>query len=331
MDHANHNAPHVADVIQSALDSAKSLITIARPTQRESQTIMGGTFSALAVGAPEGTAKSMIELLTRLETLWSRFLNNSEISRLNHSEGKALTVSVETIALVDALIDGWKSTNGVFDPTTLPLTLAHGFNTSRIDESKRTSLPPSAQWPGDVAGIKIDRTAMTVALPLGTTLDAGGMGKGLAADMAVAYAMSQGAEGAMVSANGDVVVDGASPDGNSWRIGIEHPLDHESHIAQVRLTKGAVVTSSRSIQAWEYQGKKQHHLIDVGTGEAAATEILSATVIAATGASAEAQAKLPFMMDLEKAFTLITSLGSEVAAVDEHMMMHTSTGWERYL
>lgn len=331
MDHANHNAPHVADVIQSALDSAKALTTVGRPTQRASQIIMGGTFHVLAVGAPDKTADSMIELLTRLELLWSRFLTESEISRLNHSEGKPIKVSTETMVLVDALIAGWKTTRGIFDPTTLPLTLAHGFTSSRIDNSKQTTLPPSAQWPGDVYGIEIDRTAMTVTLPLGTTLDAGGMGKGLAADLAVACAMAQGAEGAMVSANGDVVVDGASPDGNSWRIGIEHPLDPDSQIAQVRLTKGAVVTSSRSIQTWEHNGKKQHHLIDPETGEAATTEILSSTVIAASGAAAEAQAKLPFMMDLETAFTLITSLGSQVAAVDEHMMMHTSSGWERYL
>jgi len=292
---------------------------------------MGGTFHVLAVGAPDGTARSMVELLKKLESLWSRFLPTSEISKLNLSEGATIKVGTETILLIDALIAGWTSTAGAFDPTTLPLTVAHGYGASRIDDTHVTTIPASAKWPGDVAGIKIDRMAMTVTLPVGTTLDAGGIGKGLAADLAVAHAMEQGAEGAMVSANGDVVVDGASPDGNSWRIGIEHPLDHENQIAQIRLTKGAVITSSRAIQVWEHDGRQQHHLIDVATGQSADTEILSATVVSSSGAAGEVQAKLPFMMNLEKAFTLITSLGSEVAAVDENMMMHTSTGWERYL
>jgi len=80
-----------------------------------------------------------------------------------------------------------------------------------------------------------------------------------------------------------------------------------------------------------HKGADQHHLIDAATGKAARTPILRATVIASSGAIAEVQAKLPFVMDLEQSFLEITQHGSQVAAVDESMMMHTSSGWERYL
>lgn len=331
MDRESLNSSIVADVISSAIDSAKLLTTIARPTISREVLVMGGKFQLTVVGGDNNMVDEMAAYLIRLESLWSRFDPHSEISELNNSEGASVHVHPETMVLVEALIDGWSITGGKFDPTTLPVTVANGFATSRIDAERTTVLPTSAVWPGEMQGIRLNKSKSTVTLPRGTTLDAGGIGKGLAADMTVALAMQLGATGAMVSANGDVVVDGESPDGNSWRIGIEHPLNPELEIGQVRLTKGAVVTSSRTRQVWMHKGADQHHLIDAATGKAARTPILSATVIASSGAIAEVQAKLPFVMDLEQSFLEITQHGSQVAAVDESMMMHTSSGWERYL
>lgn len=313
-----------------AVDIATELTEIVRPSETRETRIMGGPFAVTVVGGRTGLVDEVVTFIRDLERKWSRFIADSEIMQLNWAEGKPVAVSKETIQLVNKLIEGYKLTGGIFDPTSLPLTLANGYTTSTSSKAF-TRLPPTAVWPGDIDGIAIDLTKQTVTLPLGTTLDAGGMGKGLAADMAVAFGMREGAGGVLVSANGDVVVDGLSTDGPAWRIGIEHPTDESLEIAQVQIVRGAVITSSRVYHTWKESKQEKHHLIDVKSGKSAHTKALSATVIAGSGARAEALAKIPFMMDIEDSVNLIDSLGAAVCVVDEEMFQYTNENWEIYL
>lgn len=313
-----------------AVSTATELTEIVRPSETSHAKIMGGPFQVTVVNARPGLADEVLDFIRSLEKKWSRFIADSEIMKLNWAEGKPVRVSAETIVLVEKLIEGFKLTSGIFDPTSLPLTLANGYTTSTSTKAI-TRLPESARYPGDVVGIVIDRVNQAVTLPLGTTLDAGGLGKGLAADMAVAFAMKEGASGVLVSANGDIVVDGDSTDGNCWRIGIEHPTDATAEVEQVKLVRGAVITSSRVYHAWKEKQQTKHHLIDVKTGRSAQTKALTATVIAGSGARAEALAKIPFMMDIENGIELIDSLGAAVCVIDEEMYQYTNENWEIYV
>lgn len=313
-----------------AIDAATELTEIVRPSETVNAKVMGGPFEVTVVSGRTGLAEELIDFIRGLEKKWSRFIADSEIMKLNWAEGKATRVSPETLVLVEKLVEGYKLTNGIFDPTSLPLTLANGYTTSTSSKAI-TLLPNTARYPGDVAGIFIDRTNQAVTLPIGTTLDAGGLGKGLAADMAVNLAMSEGAAGVLVSANGDIVVAGDSTDGNCWRIGIEHPTDESAEVEQVKLVRGAVITSSRVYHAWKENQQAKHHLIDVKTGQSAKTRALTVTVIAGSGARAEALAKIPFMMGIEEGVELIDSLGAAVCVIDEEMYQYTNENWEIYL
>lgn len=320
-----------SELARGAIKAAQDLTTNVRPHVSETSQIMGGHFAVTLVGAGTKLVQQVIAYLQNLETLWSRFLATSEIAQLNNAPGSPVKVSPETLTLVQLLIDGSRLTGGLFDPTTLPLTLSNGYATSHVDPSRTTVLPDSAIWPGDIESIVINDVNSTVMLPIGTTLDPGGLGKGLAADLAVDYAMSQGASGALVSASGDVRVAGLSPDGRSWRIGIEHPLDKHIEIAQVHISDGAVVTSSQMTNRWKTDAGETHHIIDTRTGKSAQTEVLSASVISAQAALGEVLAKLAFLVPIEEAISQIVANGAQVCVVDANMMMHTSAGWDAYL
>ena len=313
-----------------AVGAATELTEIVRPSETVQTRIMGGPFTITVVNGRSGLADEIVNFIRDLERKWSRFVADSEIMKLNWAEGKPIRVSAETIGLVEKLIDGYRFTNGLFDPTTLPLTLANGYTTSTSSKAI-TRLPETAVFPGNIDGIVIDRINNAVTLPLGTTLDAGGLGKGYAADLAAAFAMREGAAGVLVSANGDIVVDGDSTDGNCWRIGIEHPTDDTQEVSQVRLTRGAVITSSRVYHTWKEKQQVKHHIIDATTGQSAKTPALSATVIAGSGARAEALAKIPFLIDIEQGVELIDSLGAAVCVIDEEMYQYTNENWEIYL
>lgn len=333
MDQRSHSdlASDYSDIAREAIRAAEHFTTNVRPHVQKTAQIMGGHFAVTVVEGDSQIVDEVIGYLHNLEALWSRFLSTSEISQLNSSPGVPVKVSPQTLKLVQLLIAGFRLTNGLFDPTTLPLTLANGYISSHVDASRTTVLPESATWPGDIESIVINDANHTVTLPVGTTLDPGGLGKGLAADLAVELAMSRGAHGALVSANGDVRAAGLSPDGRSWRIGIEHPLEKHLEIAQVHISDGAVVTSSRMTNRWTTDAGDTHHIMDPKTGKSAQTEVLSATVVSAEAALGEVLAKLAFLLPIEEAVAMIVANSAQVCVVDVNMMMHTSDGWNEYL
>ena len=298
-----------------------------RSSSEANAVVMGGPFHVIVVGGSAGLAHDVVDYLSYLEQLWSRFLPDSEIMQLNWAEGQAVKVSPETIDMVKRMIEAFNETGGLFDPTTLPLTLRNGYTTSRLNESRVTLLPESARWPGKINEISIDAAKSTIRLPRGTTLDAGGIGKGLAADLGVEFALAQGASGALVSANGDVRVAGDPPEGELWRVGIEHPHDRSAEIDQLSFREGAVVTSSRVHNVWSRDGRELHHLLNPTTGEASVSDVLTASVFCRTAAQGEVLAKLAFMCDVQEAFQFVANAGAQMCIVDKDMKMHRSIGW----
>ena len=301
-----------AGVPSSARTHADSLRADRRPA-------MGGTASITLVGGPPQLLDDCFELLGELEQAWSRFREDSDVSRLNWSQGRPVRVRPCTARLVAELINAWALTDGDFDPTVLPRLVASGYDTSRVDASRRTILPETAAWPGDVAGIDI--AGLDIRLPLGTTLDPGGLGKGLAADMIAELALDRGADGVLAEVGGDLVVAGQAPDATAWTIGIDDPFTPAELLSVIRLARGSVATSSRLVRVWAGADGPAHHLIDPDTGVSAVTPTVTSTVIAGTGARAEALAKLAFLRDPDRLLDWLPRIGAAgliVAADQRH-------------
>jgi thiamine biosynthesis lipoprotein len=238
----------------------------------------------------------LAELLHRLETCWSRFLPDSDISRLNLAGGRAVAVDPSTITLVATMIQAWRVTEHRFDPTTLPALLEAGYRAS-IDDPRRITILPSGalhfdDGPADqptLDDVEIDPDAGTIRLPIGLSIDAGGIGKGLAADLAVARALHSDADGALVSIGGDIAADGRAPNGG-WQIVVAHPdLEHQP-VGIIAVTGGGVATSSTRSRRWQHEGVEHHHLIDPWTGTESTTDLATVTVVARSGWLAEAHA-----------------------------------------
>jgi FAD:protein FMN transferase len=81
--------------------------------------------------------------LCELERRWSRFLPESDISRLNASPEAFMLVSPDTVRLLVAMKEACLRTNGRYDPTMLSAIMAAGYSTS-IDGSGRRSCKPGA-------------------------------------------------------------------------------------------------------------------------------------------------------------------------------------------
>jgi thiamine biosynthesis lipoprotein len=321
VDPINNWASNIAaDALRAAHTPGGSVI-VAREIR-----VMGTSAHIVLVAGTEAMLDDLVDSAHFVEAKWSRFVADSDISRINHAEGEPTEVDAVTVALVMEMLAARRLTDGYYDPTILPRLLAEGYTHSRVDSSRVTTLPASARWPVDPAGTTV--AGSTVTLPIGMTLDPGGIGKGFAADVLVTRARELGALGALVEIGGDLRIDGTPPDGKHWRIGIDDPHNPGGHCAQVNLRDGAVATSSTQIRTWERDGETRHHLIDPVTGSSIDSDVVSVSVIAVSASIAEVVAKCGFLRPdfLEWAPTL----GTAALVVLRDGTIRQSDNWKDY-
>lgn len=265
-----------------------------------------------------------------LERVWSRFLPESEISRLNQTDGW-VEVSADTLTLLDHAMTAWWLTGGAFDPTILPSLVANGYAASRSESAGRTVLPGPARHgpaPGPT-GIEIDRIESRVRLPAEMAFDPGGIGKGLGADLVSQELITSGATAAMVAIGGDLRVAGRAPE--EWVVAVEDPCDPELILAELRLADGAVCTSSVRAKTWVEAGTPMHHLVDPRTGEPMDTSIVSATVVAGAGWLAEALCKAALLGDPPAALVFLESANAAGLLVDVDGLVWRTPSLERFV
>ena len=245
----------------------------------------------LIVNDPRDPAQipQTVDLLRRLESRWSRFLPDSDTTRINNGAGSPVTVAPETIELIQTMKQAWKLTQGRYDPTVLPALVSFGYATSRVDPASTTILPTGSHRMGAVDEVTVDRHHSTVTVPTDVALDPGGIGKGLAADAAVAFLLEGGAAGALVDIGGDLVAGGIAPDADGWRVDIEHPDQvGTTPLCRATIDQGGVATSSTRSRRWVQDGRTRHHAIDPATGAPSETDLATVTVFSTNGWRAEA-------------------------------------------
>jgi thiamine biosynthesis lipoprotein len=290
--------------------------------------VMGSSAVVIVVGGRPAHVRLAEARLRRLERLWSRFQPTSDLSRLNLAEGAPVPVAPESLDMVDHLVAAWHVTRGAFDPTLLPAQVAAGDAASRDDPRARTVLPASAMGPGDPAGIVTDHARGVARLPRGTAIDAGGLGKGLAADLTVAGIRAAGAAGALVSVGGDLCVDGRAPRG-AWSIAVEDPHDAAGAGPVLALVTGGVATSTPAARTWRSGDVEHHHLFSAATRAPAREPIASVTVATATAAWAEALTKVPFVLGAREGIAMLEDLAVAALVVTSDRSRLATAAWSR--
>jgi thiamine biosynthesis lipoprotein len=280
-----------------------------QPIERELR-VMGST----AILQVHGGTVEMLDRaefrLRELESLWSRFRSDSDITRANQAAGHPVVVHEDTLAIVSRALDAWRQTEGRFDLTMLPALLAAGYTRSTVDDSLAPIVPGTLI--GQSALVRFDYAASTITVPEFSAIDLGGIGKGFAADIVAEELMEAGAAGVVVNVGGDIAVLGRPADDPAgetlWIMGVEDPHHPPQHVAVFRLVTGGAATSGTAVRKWTTaDGSAAHHLIDPVDSQPARHGILSATVIANDAATAEVCATAAMMMPAEQAVAWLDS------------------------
>jgi FAD:protein FMN transferase len=287
---------------------------------------MGSDAQVIVVGGPERLLETAIDRIEQLEARWSRFRPDSEVCELNRQAGSPVEVSADTLLLVRRAIEAWRITGSSFDPTVLGAVIGAGYD--RSFELLGTA-PPVTHEALMLGCTDIEVQDSAVRLPAGTGFDAGGIGKGLAADLVVSEAMAAGAEGVCVNLGGDLRVAGIGPDG-AWTVGIDHPWSSEP-IALLGLTNGAVATSTTLKRTWVTSGVARHHLIDPSTGDPSDSDVNLACVVTGEAWRGEVLAKAVLLRGSQRAFDLLDPCVAQALIVDHNGNITCTSGLTAFL
>jgi thiamine biosynthesis lipoprotein len=266
----------------------------------ESFDCFGSSCAAFVTGpGRQGSALEAAEHVRRTLLGWherfSRFLSDSELSRMNADPRTEVPVSEMMARLANAVTLAGYMSRGLVDATLIDQIESAGYveelgralplqTALRIAPPRRAAAAdPSERW----RLIEANLTRNTVTRPPGIKLDSGGLAKGLFAD-ALAEDLAGHASFA-INCAGDLVIGGAA--GVKRSIEVESPFDGRTlHTFNLRQT--GVATSGIGRRAWlDSRGRPCHHLLDPCTGRPAFTGIVQVTALAPTALMAEVHAK----------------------------------------
>lgn len=263
-----------------------------------------GSHVRILVGAPIGTERRPPELaaieiealLRRLHGELTRFDADSALSRLN-ADPKAEVATTPAVALlVESARRAAVASGGLVDAAQIGALEGVGYAASRVNSDVadfRSALASAPARRAAVASdasrwdeVRVNLEAATVRRPPGMRIDSGGLGKGLAADLAAGRL--KGYSSFAVDCGGDIRIGGSTK--AERVVQVVHPFGPDETV-ELRLRRGGIATSGIRTRIWKQREGYSHHLLDPATGTPAWTGVVQATALAPTAVQAETLAK----------------------------------------
>ncbi len=220
----------------------------------------------------------------RVDDLFSTWRDDTEISRLARGQIGVHATSAEVRTVLQLCEQIRRESEGAFDITV----------------GARAKVPPRA-------GL--------------SPLDPSGFVKGWAVERAAELLEAAGATNFWINAGGDVLVRGQPDETSAWRVGIQHPWEHDKVAAVVDVIDLAVATSGRY--------ERGDHVLDPRTG-LPARGLASVTVVGPDLARADAYATAAIALGEHGMAWLATRRGVDAMGVTDDRTVIVTPGFGRH-
>lgn len=271
-----------------------------------------------------------LDLCRQYENLFSKTIDDSDIAKINNAHGKPVTVSTDTIALIQKGIEYGELSNGLFDITIGPVSDMWDFKSDAPKAPDDKALQ-NALAHVDYKAIQVNEQTVTLTDP-DAKIDLGGIAKGYIADRMKEYLLTSGVNSATINLGGNVLTVGTKPDKDPFFIGIQKPFeDRNTIITPIAVTDQSIVSSGPYERFfYDESGKLYHHILDTKTGYPVQNSLYGVTIISDKSVDGDALSTTCFALGLEKGFELIESLdGIEAVFIDNnYQLIYTDRSME---
>lgn len=265
-----------------------------KPLYRDTQ-VMLGTFVEVVSPSKEAAGVVFPEM-KRIERLFSKYDPDSEVSRLN--KNGFLAASPETVFILKKAKEFSKASGGAFDVTVGPLVDLWGFTGRRFRRPDQGEIDRTLALVGSEK-IIIDESKNVVQFKVpGMKIDLGAIAKGYALDCAARRLKEKGITDCLINAGGQIYCIGTEKS-RPWKIAIKDPR-RQGVCGYIEVRNGSVSTSGDYEQYFTEEGRRFTHIFDPRSGSPAETNVLSVTVSAPDGLTADALSTAVFVMGKQK-------------------------------
>lgn len=274
-------------------------------------------------GAKDSILEECLEICEEYENKFSNTIETSEVSQINQAGGQPITVSDETIELLQKGIEYGKLTNGKFDITISSVCDLWCFTDNPNKEIPNEDVITEALTHVNYKNIQINGNTVTL-LDSDTKIDLGGIAKGYIADKLKEYLLSAGVEHALINLGGNSLAVGSKYDGSAFRIGIQEPFAEQgTAITALEITDQSVVSSGIYERYFEKDGIIYHHILDTDTGYPVRNNLLQVTIVSDSSVDGDALSTSCYTLGLEAGSELIKELdGIEAYFITDDYEIH---------
>jgi thiamine biosynthesis lipoprotein len=281
-------------------------------TERKSLILMGCAFEITAVDSDQANAWNAInggiKEIQRIENMISSWKDDSQTSKINRNAGqKPVVVDQELFDLIYRAKKVSHLTEGAFDISFASMDKIWTFDGTEIIPPNRDKIERAISKI-DWQKIELNPHELTVFLQEdGMRISFGAIGKGYAANKALALMKTYNIQGALVNASGDLIAWGNSGKEDPWKVMISDPSNPKRALAWLSIQDQAVVTSGNYEKFLIMDGKKYSHIIDPRNGYPV-SGLKSVTVICPDAEFADALATSIFVLGAKKGIEKLNQL-----------------------
>ncbi len=253
----------------------------------------------------------------KFEAKFSRFQPTSLVSRINAAAGGWVAVDDEMEHLLKLADDLHRRTDGILDPTLLPLLRVWDW------KQVHSKLPQACEVKAALALTgwqKVQRRPGAVRLhEVGMGLDFGGFGKEYAVDYLAKIARQHGVTDALIDLGRDIFAMGGNGRHPFWHVGIEDGCKPGECWGGLAVSERAVSASGDYARHFTHDGSRYGHILDPRTGWPVSNGMRAVTVIAPSCLEAGVYSTAVFVLGPRDGLHLASlARGVEVCAQSEN-------------
>ncbi|MGH4124171.1 MAG: FAD:protein FMN transferase [Clostridium sp.] len=277
----------------------------------------------------EKATENALKRISDIENKMSVNIETSEITKLNKKAGNSgQKLSQDTYCVIEKSIKYSKLTGGSLDATIEPIVKLWGIGTDKERVPSKSEIEKKLKLV-DYKDIVLDSKNSTVKLRrFGQAIDLGAIAKGYTADEIKKVLIDNKISSALINLGGNVFAIGNKPDGNSWNIGVQNPLDTRGqYLGTISVSDKSMVTSGNYERYFIVDGKRYHHIFDPKTGYPSEAGLISVTIVSDKSIDGDALSTSAYILGLSKGFKLIESIkGVDAIFITEDKKVHVTSG-----